>query len=134
MPGGKGKLRPEDNPKPWVKGQSGNPKGQPPSIRRQLKELLKADGVITIPKSDVILINKDGSVEVKVSTQLMLARKLEKWAASNNGNESLKAIQMIMEQVDGKPHQTTEVDMKTPTPPVELTDKQFKEALKQIEP
>jgi len=31
--------------------------------------------------------------------------KLSSWAMSKKGNDSLKAIQMIMEQVDGKPNQ-----------------------------
>ncbi len=133
MPGGKGKLRPEDNPKPWKKGQSGNPNGQPPSIRRQLKELMQAEGVLTIPADQVIKVNDDGSVDLMVSTQLMLAQKLEKWATSNTGAESLKAIQMIMEQIDGKPPISGDLNI-TNTQPVQLTDKQFKEALKEIKP
>jgi len=43
MPGGKGKIRPEDNPKPFVKGQSGNIHGRPPSLNTLINELY-ADG------------------------------------------------------------------------------------------
>jgi len=35
--------------------------------------------------------------------------KLSSWAMSKKGNDSLKAIQMIMEQVDGKPKQEIEI-------------------------
>lgn len=133
MPGGNKNIKPSDNPKPFKKGQSGNPKGQPPSIRRQLKELMQAEGVLIIPADQVIEVNEDGSVSVQVSTQLMLAQKLEQWAASNNGSESLKAIQMIMEQIDGKPPISGDLNIINQQP-VQLTDKQFKEALKQIKP
>lgn len=134
MPGGNKNIKPSDNPKPWKKGQSGNPKGQPPSIKRQLKELMQAEGELTIPADEVIKIKDDGSIVIKVSTQLMLAQKLEKWAISNIGSESLKAIQMIMEQIDGKPHQTQDVNLTEPPAPIALSDKQFKEAMKQLKP
>lgn len=112
MPGGNKAIRPEDNPKPFKKGNKANPHGQPPSIRRKLRELLKEEGVLRIEKKEVLRINEDGSIDIKVPSQMMLALKLEKWAISNNGNESLKAIQMIMEQVDGKPLQTIETQSK----------------------
>ena len=41
MPGGHKKLTAKDNPKPWKKGQSGNPKGRPPDL---IKTMLKAVG------------------------------------------------------------------------------------------
>ena len=121
MPGGRGKLKGaidgngfENNP------QNINRKGQPPSIRRQLKDLMQVEGEMVILAEDIIKTNKDGSVVVKVTTQLALARKLEKWAVSNKGPESLKAIQMIMEQIDGKPMQPIEV-----TPKVNIEPKEW---------
>lgn len=45
MAGGRGKLRPEDNPKPWVKGQSGNPNGRPVKIFSELSKEFKARGI-----------------------------------------------------------------------------------------
>jgi len=79
--------------------------GRPVSIRNQLKDLLEADGNVTMPSSQVVKIKKDGSVVLKLPTQMQLAMKLSSWAMSKKGNDSLKAIQMIMEQIDGKPKQ-----------------------------
>lgn len=79
--------------------------GRPVSIKNQLKDLLQSDGNITIPANQVLRVNDDGSVIMKVPTQMQLAMKLSSWAMSKKGNDSLKAIQMIMEQVDGKPRQ-----------------------------
>jgi|AntAceMinimDraft_6_1070360.scaffolds.fasta_scaffold07654_3 hypothetical protein len=79
--------------------------GRPVSIRNQLKDLLEAEGNVTMPANQVVKINEDGSVVLKLPTQMQLAMKLSSWAMSKKGNDSLKAIQMIMEQVDGKPNQ-----------------------------
>ncbi|MXV39338.1 hypothetical protein GO491_11735 [Flavobacteriaceae bacterium Ap0902] len=80
--------------------------GRKPSIRKQLEDLLGSDGNLTMPASQVVKINNDGSVVLKVPTQMQMAMKLSSWAMSKKGNDSLKAIQMIMEQIDGKPKQT----------------------------
>jgi hypothetical protein len=82
-----------------------NREGRPASIRNQIKDLLENEGKLTIPPSQIVSINEDGSVTVKVPTQTQIALKLQGWAMSKKGNDSLKAIQMIMEQVDGKPLQ-----------------------------
>jgi len=90
--------------------------GRPVSIRNQLKDLLEADGNVTMPANQVLKINDDGSVVLKLPTQMQLAMKLSSWAMSKRGNDSLKAIQMIMEQIDGKPLQaieTKDVSQKT---------------------
>lgn len=76
--------------------------GRKPSIKKQLEELLESEGQIRIESRDVISIGEDGSVILKLPTQMQLAMKLSSWAMSKRGNDSLKAIQMIMEQVDGK--------------------------------
>ena len=83
--------------------------GRPVSIRNQLKDLLEAEGNVTMPANQVVKINDDGSVILKLPTQMQLAMKLSSWAMSKKGNDSLKAIQMIMEQIDGKPNQETNV-------------------------
>tara|TARA_R110001599_G_scaffold334255_1_gene550574 strand:+ start:562 stop:966 length:405 start_codon:yes stop_codon:yes gene_type:complete len=82
-----------------------NREGRPVSIRGQIKGLLENEGNLTIQASQIIKTNEDGSVVVKVPTQTQIALKLQGWAMSKKGNDSLKAIQMIMEQVDGKPLQ-----------------------------
>lgn len=83
--------------------------GRNPSIRKQLKELLASDGVITIPKGQIVSVNEDGSVAMKVPTEYQLALKLKSIAMGKNTHtNTLKAIQIIMEQVDGKPTQVIE--------------------------
>jgi len=85
--------------------------GRPVSIRNQLKDLLEADGNVTMPANQVLKINDDGSVVLKLPTQMQLAMKLSSWAMSKRGNDSLKAIQMIMDQIDGKPLQAIETNV-----------------------
>tara|TARA_R110000772_G_scaffold192981_1_gene303875 strand:+ start:1055 stop:1471 length:417 start_codon:yes stop_codon:yes gene_type:complete len=85
--------------------QNINRDGRPVSIRNQIKELLENEGNLTIQTNQIIKTNEDGSVVVKVPTQTQIALKLQGWAMSKKGHDSLKAIQMIMEQIDGKPLQ-----------------------------
>jgi len=88
--------------------QNINKKGQPVSIRAQLKDLLEADGNVRIPARQVIKVHDDGSVTLKLPTQMQLAMQLSSWAMSKKGTDSLKAIQMIMETIDGKPDQSVD--------------------------
>lgn len=89
--------------------QNINREGRPISIKNQLKEMLNADGSITISKEQIKSINEDGSITIDIPTQNQLATKLLSWAISDSSRESLKAIQMIMEQVDGKSRQETAI-------------------------
>jgi hypothetical protein len=82
--------------------------GRKPSIKTQLKDIMSSDGNLTMNSNQVVKINKDGSVVIKVPTQMQLAMKLMSWAMSKRGGDSIKAIQMIMEQIDGKPKQEVE--------------------------
>lgn len=84
-------------------------RGRKVSIRNQLKSLLQQDGSIRIAPKQVISINDDGSVEIKLPREEMLAMKLYQWALSTKGGDSIKAIQMIMEQIDGKAKQRVDV-------------------------
>jgi len=84
--------------------------GRKPSIRNQLKELLEKEGKIKIDPRQVVSIEDDGGVIIKLPTQMQLAMKLQQWALSKKGNDSIKAIQMIMEQIDGKPKQEIDLD------------------------
>lgn len=103
MPGGKGNITPEDGAATrWKPGQSGNPKGRQVSIKRQLKDLLVKDGAITIPAKQVVKVLDNGDVQIKLPTQQQLAMKLVSWAMSQKGNDSIKAIQMIIDHIDGK--------------------------------
>ena len=95
-------------PKANTNGFDKNPQNignKKPSIKKQLLELLENDGELKIDAGKVLRIEDDGSIIIKLTTQMQLAMKLQDWALSKKGIDSLKAIQMIMEQVDGKPKQ-----------------------------
>lgn len=111
MPGGYKNIKPEDGKQYTSENQPEN-RGRKPSIRKQLETLLDKDGKITFPQNQVVKVNDDGSVTVKLPTQMQMAMKLATWAMGNRGTDSLKAIQMIMEQIDGKPKQTIEQESK----------------------
>ena len=69
---------------------------------------MEKDGQITIPSKQIVNVNDDGSVTMVLPTQMQLAMKLTSWAMSSKGGDSIKSIQMIMEQMDGKPKQEIE--------------------------
>jgi len=92
--------------------QNINKKGRTVSIRKQLKELLATKGKLKIPKENIISIEEDGSVIIKMPTEMQLAMKLKQIAMSGKNNNTLKAIQMIMEQIDGKPKQAVDLTTK----------------------
>lgn len=111
--GGKGKIH--EHPKANTNGFDKRPEdakkgGRKPSIKNQLKDLLKADGQVTIPAKQVIRINDDGSVLMKLPTEMQLAMKLNSIAMSGKNANTLKAIQMIMEQIDGKADQNIKIE------------------------
>ena len=85
-----------------------NRNGRPVSIKAQLKDILESEGNLTIQANQVVQIKDSGDVVIKVPTQMQMAMKLSSWAMSKKGNDSLKALQMIMEQIDGKPTQPIE--------------------------
>ena len=75
-----------------------------------------------IKKEHVIKINDDGSVDVKMPKKDMVAMKLMQWAMSNKESASVRSLQIILEHIDGKPHQTTDVNVK---PEVNIEPKQW---------
>lgn len=87
-----------------------NKKGRPISIRKTLRELLEKEGKFFIPKEQIIDYNKEKGVTILVPDEAMIVLKLMGWAKSTKGYNSLKAIQMIMEHIDGKPNQAIEFD------------------------
>ena len=108
--GGPGKISDEDRTGGFDKNpQNINRKGRPPSIRNTLRELLQGDGKLVVPALNVIEKKEDGSVVIMVPDEKKIALKLKQLAMSGKGMVTLRAIQMIMEQLDGKPHQTTDV-------------------------
>lgn len=83
--------------------------GRKPSIKNQLKELLLLDGKMEIKKKDIIETTSEGNVIIRLPSEISLALKMQKIAMGSSSN-NLKAIQIIMEQLDGKPKQSFEFD------------------------
>lgn len=97
--------------------QNINKKGQPISIKRQLKELLAKDGELPIPASQLKGKKTVDGIEYyifKLPTQEALALKLITTAMSR-GTNGLKALNILLERFDGRPVQTIEAEINTPT-------------------
>jgi len=70
-----------------------------------------ADGEIEIKAKNVIRINENGSVSIKIPTSESLVLKLLQIASSGKNSNTLKAIQMIFDRLDGRPRQTMDFDV-----------------------
>jgi len=64
----------------------------------------------------------------------MVAMKLMQWALSNKGNDSLKAIQLVIEHLEGKPAQSLSIATDQPVNQVALSDEQFNTIMEQLKP
>lgn len=89
--------------------------GRPVGIKKEIKELLAADGRMVVKANDVVEIRENGDVVVNLTTETRVAYKLLKMT-TGNGTTALRAIQMIMEHLDGKPRQAVTFDTTTPEP------------------
>lgn len=116
------KIEPEDGKATQFPHNDPTKGGRKPSIRKQLEELMSKEGKITIPAKQVTKIDEDGNVTIVLPTQMQMAMKLASWAMSNKGTDSIKAIQMVMETLDGKPKQTIEQEHKDKVLKVEIID------------
>lgn len=92
--------------------------GRKPSIRKALSQTLSCDGSLFIPLNEVIdldtqIENEDGKIikgiRIKVATDMDAAIQLNKWIMSSNGRISLQAIQIAIDQIDGKPKHELEI-------------------------
>lgn len=117
-----------------VNPQNINKKGPPLSITNQLREILEQDGEMVIKPEHIIRENTDGSVVIKMPKRDMVAMKLLQWAMSKKGSDSLKAIQLISERLEGRPAQSLNISTDEPIIQAVLTDEQFNEAMKKLEP
>lgn len=109
--GGPGKIH--LHPKANTAGFKQNPQNiakRKPSIRTALKNILEGFGTMAIPKA-AIQREDDENIYVKVPNETQLALKLMNTAMNRGGHVSLKAIEMIIESVDGKI--TTEQDVES---------------------
>lgn len=84
-----------------------NRKGRPPSLKGELRKLLNKQGKVTFKKKEVIKVHDNGDVDVKVPEREALMMKLIRIAMSTASN-NVRAIQMVMEHLEGKPTQILE--------------------------
>lgn len=84
-----------------------NKAGRKPSLKKQLSEIITEDGYITFDIKDCTITDK--TVTVQVTRERQIAAKLIEWAMSSKGSDSIKAIQLILEHLDGKPKQSVEI-------------------------
>jgi hypothetical protein len=104
--------------------------GRKKSIRKELYKLLEKDGVVKFPKSQVVRIDEEsGEVWIKVPTDQQIALKLSNLALSGNNSNTLRAMQMYMEQIDGRPTQPIEVG---PIGSSEISPEERKERIKEM--
>ena len=135
MPGGKGKIRPEDGTEGFQKNpQNINKKGPPISIRNQIREILAMDGRMKIKEEHVLKIHEDGSVDILMPKKDMVAMKVMQLAMTGNGATTIRALQLILEHLEGKPHQSTSVDINQPINEIILSDEQVEKILEEMKP
>jgi len=92
-----------------------NRKGQPVSIKNQLKDILRKDGELPIPKEQFIrMAEKDGKEYYifKIPTQTSMALKLVSMAMGKNNN-AFQAIKLVQEMFDGRAKQEIDTNINT---------------------
>lgn len=135
MPGGNKNIKGSDNTGGFqVNPENINKKGRPISIRRQLREILAMDGTLKIKPEHVKKIHDDGSVDILMPKKDMIAMKLMQWAMSSKEGASVRSIQLIMEHLEGKPHQSLNISTDEPINQIQLSDDQFQEIMKELKP
>lgn len=96
----------ENNP------QNINRNGRPKSATQHLKDLFNQEERYFIPL-DRVEVTVEG-VYLNLPTAKDLAATLMDIALTGEGNVQLKAIEMIIDRIDGKPRQTVEINDVTP--------------------
>ncbi|RMZ50069.1 hypothetical protein EB822_10350, partial [Flavobacteriaceae bacterium PRS1] len=76
-----------------------NRKGRPISIKQDLKNILETKGEINIKAENIISINKNGSVTVKMPTSESLAMKLLQIASSGKNSGSANNLNEVKTKV-----------------------------------
>lgn len=113
--GGYKKIRPEDNPKPFKKGVSGNPEGRPKKIYTIIKEMgYSADDMKSVFRElawyTVFELKEVFKDENKPAIVRIVSNQL--WLALKNGD--MGKVKEILEYTLGKPSQF--LDVKTDAP------------------
>jgi len=109
-------IRPEDNPKPWVKGQSGNPHGRPRKFvsllaaqgytRSEVNDTLQALMSMTLEELGEVFKNPQATILEKTVANAM-RKSLEKG--------TLYSLETLLSRVYGQPKQDIAASI-TPQP------------------
>ena len=85
---------------PWTKGQSGNPRGRPkgPTVAGELRRLLS---------------RRYGSESMR---RQAARRLLEIWLNSDDEQAAIRAANLVMQHVDGKPADQVNLDVEARKP------------------
>ena len=110
-------IRPEDNPKPWVKGQSGNPNGRPRKYvtllvdqgykRSEINDTIQAMMAMTIEELKGVYENPSATILEKTIAGAM-RKSLEKG--------TLYSLETLLSRVYGLPKQEITADVKIEQP------------------
>lgn len=114
MPGADGKIRPEDNPKPWLPGQSGNPNGRPVKLFSHLAKEFKERGIeratastvaeayeylLALPLSEIIDISGNPKLDNEYPAILRIAAK------EMVGKRGIEILREMLDRAHGKAKQ-----------------------------
>ena len=91
----------EQNLKPFPKGVSGNPAGKPKGVQNSKTRLLRLLELVTKVRNPVTGEEEDFSIAEQLDMQII--------AKARKGD--LKAYEIILDRLEGKPKQSTELEV-----------------------
>lgn len=92
----------EQNLKPFPKGVSGNPNGRPKGVENSKTRLLRLLELVTKVRNPVTGEEEEFSIAEQLDMQII--------AKARKGD--LKAYEILLDRLEGKPKQSSEVDVK----------------------
>jgi len=108
-------LRPEDNPKPFVKGQSGNPNGRPRKFVSTLKSMGYKNSEVADAIQNLLAMTIDELKEVYQNQESTVLEKTVAGAIKKSIEKGdLQSIEVLLSRVFGKPKESVKID--TPVP------------------
>lgn len=135
MPGGKGNIKPSDNPKPFKKGNNANPKGRPKKLIGTVNMELEKKGYSEPTKQEIIscylrLINTDEAELISLTQdkeQPYLVKSVAENILSGKGFDIIERLldRAIGKAVQGIDHTTNGKDIDKPTDLSKLTTEEL---------